>query len=419
VNYKLILDIALTHIFSRPKQSIVATLGVTFGISMFITMIAFMTGVNNLLEDTMLASSSHIKIYNEITNPTSSILNEIKNENDTFIKVWHKKPKKEQSNLKNGFNIVKQLKANPEVYGTSPQLHAQVFYNYGPHLINGIIAGVDIAEEDKLFTLSEKIIAGNMNHVNSIQNAIIMGNGLAKKFDLNVGDNIQVKSIKGSTFLLKIVSIFQSGIAQIDNTRSYSTLQTTQKILGEDKTYITEINIKLNDVYKANALAPILEKRYGYRAEDWETANKSILESFVMRNFMTFVIVCTILVVAGFGIYNIMNMTIYEKMKEIAILNAIGLNGNDIKAIFLLQSFFIGFVGAITGLILGRFLSHLISLYKIDNSDYISMTYMPVNNDPMFYVYGLLFGVLTTILAGYMPARKAAKLDPIEIIRGQ
>jgi lipoprotein-releasing system permease protein len=157
---------------------------------------------------------------------------------------------------------------------------------------------------------------------------------------------------------------------------------------------------------------------FGYRAEDWETANATFLTGSIIRNILTYSVTVTLLVVAGFGIYNILNMTIHNKMKDIAILKAMGFSGRDVKFIFLIQSIVIGFLGSIGGLMIGFGLSYLISQAPFDGGDFISLDHLPVNFKPRYYVGGIVFGVITTALAGFMPSRKAAKMDPIEILRG-
>ena len=165
-------------------------------------------------------------------------------------------------------------------------------------------------------------------------------------------------------------------------------------------------------------MAPDLQKNFGYRAEDWETANATFLTGVIIRNILTYSVSITLLVVAGFGIYNILNMTIHNKMKDIAILKAMGFAGGDVKQIFMIQSLVIGFVGSAMGLVIGYGLSYLISKAPFDGGDFVSLDHFPVNFDPKYYVIGIVFGVATTALAGYMPSRKASKLDPIEILRG-
>jgi lipoprotein-releasing system permease protein len=418
MNLPLITQIAKTHLLSRMKQTVVASLGVTFGIAMFIFMISFVTGVNELLEETTLSATSHIHIFNDIESDRPTILDEVLPAQSLKV-VHHQRPKKEKQNLRNAFQILEILHADPRVLGVSPLLSSQVFYNYGSTEINGIIAGVDILEEHKLFQIGDKIIAGKMENLLSSNNGILMGKGLAEKLNAKLNDRISITTPAGVRMLLTIVGIFQTGITQIDQTKSYANLSTVQTILQKDSHYITDINLKLKDLNLAKAVAVDYQRNFGYRAEDWETANATILVSFTFRNFITYAVVITLLLVAAFGIYNILNMTIYEKMKDIAILKATGFSGSDVTAVFMMQALIIGLVGGFMGLLLGFLISYAISRVPFHADTLINIDHMPVKFDPFYYWVGLLFGLVTTSLAGFFPSRKAAQVDPVEIIRGK
>ena len=138
----------------------------------------------------------------------------------------------------------------------------------------------------------------------------------------------------------------------------------------------------------------------------------------MIRDTLTYVVSITLLVVAGFGIYNIMNMTINNKMKDIAILKAQGFSSKDIIQIFLSQSIFIGLLGAVIGLILGFLLAYALSRTPFPHSDFIAIKFFPVIFRPSHYLFGLFFGVITTFIAGLMPSLKASKIDPVIILRG-
>ncbi|PKQ69328.1 ABC transporter permease [Raineya orbicola] len=414
----LLFEIAKTQMLSRLKQSIIATLGVTFGIGMFILMISFMTGVNTLLEETMLSATPHIRIYNDIGVQKSSVLHEWKQGKQFVNVVHHIKPKKEKKNLKNGFAIVEDIRKDEQVLGVSPQVSTQVFYNYGAIQIGGSVVGVNIFEENKLFDLVSKMQAGRIEDLLTSNDGILMGVGLARKLNMNIGDKVTVSTPDGTLKVLQVRGIFKYGIGAIDDTRSYANISTVQKMLKEDTRYITDINLKLKDYYQAKTIAQAYQKRYNYKIEDWETANATILVSFTLRNIITYVTSITLLVVAGFGIYNILNMTIYEKMRDIAILKAQGFAEKDVLGIFMIQALTIGVLGGVSGLLIGFLLSWWVSTIPFDSGGFLATETFPVNFNPFHYAIGIVFGVLTTIFAGYFPARKAGKIDPVEILRG-
>ena len=135
----------------------------------------------------------------------------------------------------------------------------------------------------------------------------------------------------------------------------------------------------------------------------------------VLRNIIAIAVSLTILIVAGFGIYNIMNMTVNEKIKEIAILKAMGFNGGDVIEIFLAQSVAIGLLGGFTGLGLGYLIVSIIDRVPFDLG---SITTLPMQYSTTDYLLAFGFGLIITFLAGYLPARKASKIDPVAILRG-
>lgn len=411
-------DIAITQLFAKRRQTIIASLGVTFGIGMFILMTSVMTGVNKLVEDTMLANSPHISLRNKIESNRKSVLEKVYEESETQILLHHQRPKMEKKELRNANLILKALQKDPEIKGVSPMVNAPVYYTIGAITLNGVVSGVDIIQEDLLFDLRWKMKEGEIENLLHNRNGIIMGRGLAEKLNVHMGDRVNVTTAEGVRMLLKIVGIFSSGVGAIDDVRSYANLQDVQQMLKKPANYITDINIKLHDVDAAKEKCVAIRNSFGVYGEDWETANAPILMSFVIRNAMTYIVVITLLVVAGFGIYNILNMTIYEKMKDIAILKAIGFEGGSVIRIFMLQSLIIGIFGAIGGLILGFATSYSLSRVPFDTGGVLATDTFPVNLTPWFYVYGVVFAMLTTAFAGYFPSRKASKIDPVAILRG-
>jgi len=297
-------------------------------------------------------------------------------------------------------------------------LRSQIFYISGSIELGGNLVGVDIMEEVRLSNIKDNIIEGLPEDLNNNSNGILLGSGLAKKMSLSVGDRVQISTINGSVFPLKIVGIYQSGIAEIDNIQSFANLKTVQRILGEVQNYITDINVKLYDIEKAVGMATQLESQFDIKATDIKEANAQFETGSNIRNLITYAVSITLLIVAGFGIYNILNMLIYEKMKDIAILKATGFSGTDVQLIFMSQALIIGIVGGLLGLIIGYGLSVLIDNTPFETDALPTITTYPVNYNPLYYLIGFVFAFISTFVAGYLPSNKAKKIDPVRIIRG-
>ncbi|HYD23031.1 MAG TPA: FtsX-like permease family protein [Flavipsychrobacter sp.] len=420
MNWKLSFRIAVTHLVTKRKQSIIAMLGVMFGISMFIIMISFMTGVNQFLEDITMDNTPHVRIYKPIEIQDRKIISDAEPVGaDDWHIVMHQKPKNDMPKIKNGIQLMQTIENMPEVLGAAPQVSSQVFYNNGPVQIPGNIYGIDVRKQIAMFSLDKKMDFGELEDLLKGGDMIVMGRGLAEKMGVEIGSRVSITTPDGANLTLKVAGIFSFGIAAMDETRSYATLATVQKVLQKDPSYITDINIKMKDVNVASAFRKKLENQLpGVYVEDWETANASMLAGDKIRNILTAVVCITLLTVAGFGIYNIMNMNIINKMKDIAILKATGFQGNDITGIFLLQSLMIGIAGGLLGLLIGFFFSYLLSKAPFPAASFFRIKTFPVNFKAVHYIAGLLFGFLTTLFAGYFPSKRAAKIDPVQIIRG-
>ena len=188
--------------------------------------------------------------------------------------------------------------------------------------------------------------------IKNISNSIILGKALAEKLHANLGDMIQVITIKGDRFPLKLVGLYESGLRDFDKTQGFASINTTQKILGKANNYITDMQVKLKDITKAPAIAKEYAAKFDTQAEDIQTANSQFETGSFIRTLISYAVGITLLIVAGFGIYNILNMMIYEKMDTIAILKATGFAGRDVKTVFILIALSIGIAGGLLGLLL-------------------------------------------------------------------
>lgn len=417
--FRLVLDIAKTHLLSKFKQTLVAALGVTFGIGTFIIMMGFMTGLNQLLDGLVLNRTPHIQLFNK-SEPTALQPIVRYQSNPGIQQFIHSiKPKAQLERIHNALPILTELRGNDKVDGATPQTTCKVFYRAGSNNLNGVLNGIEVGEEVRLFNFTDYIVEGDVNSLLRNKNTVLLGAGVAKKLSLTVGDRLQVMSTNGTTYSLLIGGIFQSGLAEVDDVQSYVSLKMAQQILGMGSNYITRIHVKLHDMNDASPMSQMIEKIYPIRALDIKTANAQFDTGSDIRTLISYAVSITLLIVAGFGIYNILNMFIYEKMNDIAILKATGFTGRDVMYIFIIQALIIGLVGGALGLAIGYGGAVLIDNIPFVTEALPTIKTYPINYDPLYYITGIVFALIATFLAGYLPARKAQRIDPVEIIRGQ
>lgn len=415
-----VFRIAITHLLSKKRQTIVAMLGVTFGIAIFIFQAGLMSGFQSSFIDQTVNTSANIRIYNDIQEQQPSVLERfaIGSAKQWFV-VRNQKPKEQEQKIKNGLQIMHILEQHPEVLGVSPFIGSQTIFRLGLGQVAGRVAGVDIEKENAVFKVEDYIVSGDIRKLETINNGIILGDGLAGKLGAKMGDNMTITSPRGVTLEMKIVGIHRSGIVELDNSRAYISIRNAQKLLQVDGAYITDLNIKLRNIDKAEMLAAQFQQQFGYKAQDWKSANASIFSVFRIQNMVTYLIIASILIVSGFGIFNILMMIIYEKMPDIAILKATGFRDRDISKIFLTESLVIGILGGLLGLLVGFLLQKIVGSIRMDVRGFVAMEYLKFNTTPTFYAFAYLFGLIVTAMAGYFPARKAARVDAIDIIRSK
>lgn len=206
---------------------------------------------------------------------------------------------------------------------------------------------------------------------------------------------------------------------ELDKVQSFVSIATCRKLLKKPSTYVSDIQIKLKDMNQAPAMAKEYASLFKIDAEDIQTANAQFETGSSARTIISFAVGIVLLIVAGFGIYNILNMMIYEKMDTIAILKATGYSGADIKKIFIAISLSIGIAGAIAGVSLGLLFSLLIDNIPFHSAALPTVKTYPVDYGIHYYAIAVIFAVATTYFAGWFPSRKASVVDPVEIIRGK
>ena len=419
MNNQLFLRIALALLQARLKQSLVAAAGVTFGIGSFIALISFMTGLNEMLDNLVISRTPHIRLHTEIK-PSPYQPVELSPRFKTHENFIHSiKPKDEGKEIRNSREILHVLESDKRVLGVTPRITAPVFFNTGEIEITGTINGVDVITEDQLFPLDDYIIQGKLTDLASVSNSVILGYGIASKMLIDIGDAVQVTTAQGDRAILKVVGIIQFGLTEVDDVVSYASLQTVQTLEGEPSGYVTELGIKLLDLQQAPAIAREYQQVFNVEATDIQTANAQFETGSSVRSIISYAVGITLLTVAGFGIYNILNMLIYEKMDAIAILKATGYGNSDIRKIFLYLSLIIGAAGGAVGLALGYALSVVISQIPFEAASLPTIKTYPVNFDAVYYVIGMVFAMAATYLAGLLPALKASDVDPVQIIRGK
>ena len=400
--------IAKAYIFSNKKQTSVAVAGVVLGMSIYIFMNSLLVGFDKSSSSSIFKSTSHIRVYkdDEISKPL------IKDSKETPI-IINPKIVPVNNTIINPNLVIETILKQKEVTVVTPQVNSSVFFNNGKSQISGIAVGIKPDEANLMFDIKSFMVEGNFEMLKSNPNGIVIGSGISEKMNLSINDNVNLTSSKGINRNFKVVGIFKTNNSITDKTRSYVNIATAQQLLKEGTSYITDINVNISNPEEAELIAKKIENLTGYKAEGWKQANETFMAANKMRKIIITFVSLTILLVAGFGIYNILNMTVSQKINDIAILKAMGFKGKDVIRIFVTQAVSIGIMGVIGGIILAIILITILKNVYVGGD----IGYFPVDYEFMKFVQGVVIGLVITFFAGYIPAKKAANVDPVEILR--
>lgn len=382
-------------------------------------MVSFIVGLNQFFSDIMLAASPHVRFYTDVQQDSLSITERFLKDTTKQVFVHHQKPKSAERSIKKAPDVIKYLKKVSNVIAVSPRVSTPIYYTMGQSNLNGMLTGIDINAEEMLFQINSKLVEGTFESLLNSENTVALGISLARKMQVGVGDRVLVTLPNGMVTYVQVGAVFKWGMTAVDNTQGFASLQTVQKLMQKNNTFITDIYLKFTNPDEAPIKAD--EWRLVFtesHIEDWRSTMSEIEATNKLRNMITILVVVTLLTVSGFGIYNIQTMMIFERMKDIAILRAIGLQGNDIRLIFLIEALIIGFLGSVLGLINGFLVCYAVSKIPYHVDVIITIDHLPIQFKTIYYVSGFMFGIITTAIAGYFPSKRASKIDPVEIIRG-
>ena len=410
----LVLDIAFGHLRKRKRQTVVSVLGVALGVGFFIAIAAMMQGFQQYFVKKIIDVSPHIVMKDEFRSAPQQPVERLYG--DGAVSLAGVKPRNEPRGIKDGQATTAELARLPGV-AAAPSLQGQIFLRYGSRDVSATLIGIEPERERRVTNIEGDLIAGRLDDLYTVANGIILGEGLADKVGARRDDTLSVVSPAGVALKMKVVGVLRSGITTVDNFIAYALLKKAQ-VLQDRPNVVNQIRLHLADVETAQDLARRIEARFGYRTEAWQETNQNVLGIFVIQNGIMYSTTGAILVVAAFGIFNIISTVVLEKTRDIAILKSIGLEERDIQAVFLLEGLLIGVLGAMLGWGAGFGLTELLGTVRFEIEGFVKSQGFYLSYSPTHYLIAAGVAVAAATFAAYLPARKAARLDPIAILRG-
>ena len=276
------------------------------------------------------------------------------------------------------------------------------------------IVGIDPKRETQVLNLP---VLERQASALRTQDGIVLGASLAQQLGVLPGDKVMLRDITGHTAELTVAGTFRVGNELIDGVASYMSLANLQHYMHVGDR-ISGYHLRLSDPQRAASLGVALGNAFGLRPVSWDSLFANLISQLRLQKAVIAVVVFLIVLVAAMGIANILVLTVSEKTEEIAILRALGASERQVLAVFTLEGLLLGATGTLLGALLGLAVGTYFRLqpYPLPGNLYF-ITQLPVRLQwtDVAWVCGLSIG--TSVLAGLFPARRAANLDPVEVLR--
>ena len=408
------LYIALRFIGHRKKAIILSLGGIVLGVAFFICTQAQTQGFEQFFIQTVLGTSGSILVQDRFQERYSGILQP---QGSAVVSVNHERPRKYYEGITDAGQVMRAIRQFSNVIACAPVLDDSVTAQTDFHSEVFRLQGIDLDAQLQATDLRSYMIAGDLADFRQKSSGLLLGSLLAEKIHAQVGNTLSIRGPAGETRNFEVSGIFRTGDNMIDDKRGFVHLRVAQSLLGKPSE-VSFIIVKLRDPDRAPQLAAHLEQLLEHRSRSWQEREHGNLQIFKAIRYSAALTVSTIIVLAGFGIFNILTLMVIEKVREIAILRSMGYRRGDISAIFLWQGLLVAVIGSTFGCGLGALLTWGVSRIPIKMRGFFATEHFLVSWSWYHYLAAVAIAFGGVFLASYFPARRAAKLAPVTILRG-
>ena len=403
--------IARRYLKSRSKTGFInlityiSILGVTIGVAALIIVLSVMNGFETEVRSRIVGFDTHVR-----------------------LRTFH------DEGVERVQDVMDQIKDIPHIIGMSPYIDEKGMIRSGENTDGIIVRGADPKSIHNVSEVGNNIVYGKLElgkvaHDDGREYyGIVLGRHITDRLLVDVGDLVVIFSLTGVRSMFQmpevkqfvVTGFFETGMYEYDNAYVYIGLEPGKELfkLGDK---VTGIEIRLDDLYKADSVVEEIDRRLGfpYYALTWFEMRQTLFSWIQLEKWAMFIVLCLIILVAAFNIVSTLIMFVMEKTREIGILKSMGATSKGITKIFLFEGIVVGVIGTLLGFIIGYTLCWAQLEYRFFSlpGEVYFINTLPIKMQVSDFIFIGMAAIIICLLAAIYPAKKASNLLPVDAIR--
>ena len=406
------LRIAFRFLTAKKRAMLMSLSCTVLGVGLFIVTQATTSGFKELFIKTILGTNGAMQIQDKI----QGTLRSVSAGGGSNFQMLQKEGRKYIEGVEEPRGLIKALADFSNVAGVSAVLRGNVIVRSSFKNETGQVYGIELANHLNVSNLSGQITVGSLDEFRESPSGALIGREMADRLQLTIGDSFLIEA-QGQVRRSRVTGIFETGVSDIDKVRVYLHLSEARSLLKQP-TRVTFLQISLFDPDRAVADARQIEDVLWHSAKPWQIREKSWLEVFRALEVSTMITVSIFTLIASLAMFNTLAMIVLEKTKDIAILRSMGYERKDITRIFLWQAAIVLAIGAVVGALFGAVVTYAVSRLPLSLTGIFKTATFQVSSEPAHYGQAILTALVMVMIASVIPARRAARLEPGDIVRG-
>jgi lipoprotein-releasing system permease protein len=404
-------QLAVRHLRSSGRQTLLTISAVAAGVIIVVFVTALIFGLQRRWTTILTDALPHVTVRVVDAKPTPLAAVPGIPPGAISSRIEQRAP--QEKNLENWAQVMELIYPLPNVRVVAPVVRGQGFASKGGNPYGVSVIGADPEIQDRVTPVTKHLIAGHYHGLDSEE--IVIDYELARDLNVSTGDRIRLTSSTGAVEAFTIAGIYSQGQGRGS---AYITLRTAQSLYGLG-TAVNAILVKVVDIFRADELAARLQALLPYEARSWSQEFPEFLSMLHVQTASAYLISAFSLAASAFAIASILIVSVLQKSKQIGILKSMGARRSQIRRAFILEGLGIALVGSSAGAAVGLAIVYLLSLIAqpVTRVGQPPEQLFPVAILPFYIALAMLAATAATVLAAWLPARRAARLNPVDVIR--